>query len=332
VVERQRAVEDGQDQLLVEECVGGWLLERQKTRWCEPGLALQGVADAADVGDVDDAVDAEDVGLLVQDDAEDCVGAVGGWQHGLDGKDGGEGVEGRAVEDVVEDGAADGVVDDVEDGGKIVVADGVEGVGKDAAECEMEDAVGDAGKGVVEDAGSVANGEVDGGACGGAGIPGTARHSDSWDAGLGTQSWRREGSLDTALLCLPAAAAGSTGGTGSRVGSLRTGACGEQGSGLQWSFLPVGRLGAPEDLGSSLAVGLGRRWGQCRFGEVLGSDGKEGCVGKILLLPGSGSTRTDGKVPRSAESESLKGHQHLPCSAAEDRQLLDADPDEGERS
>ena len=250
---------------LVEECVGGWLLERQKTRWCEPanhpfatgvenwktwdgylpGLALQGVADAADVGDVDDAVDAEDVGLLVQDDAEDCVGAVGGWQHGLDGKDGGEDVEGRAVEDVVEDGAADGVVDDVEDGGKIVVADGVEGVGKDAAECEMEDAVGDAGKGVVEDAGSVANGEVDGGACGGAGIPGTARHSDSWDAGLGTQSWRREGSLDTALLCLPAAAAGSTGGTGSRVGSLRTGACGEQGLGLQWSFLPVCRLGAP---------------------------------------------------------------------------------------
>merc|ERR550532_3684580 len=121
------------------ECVGGWLLERQKTRWCEPGLALQGVADAADVGDVDDAVDAEDVVLLVQDDAEDCVGAVGGWQHGLDGKDGGE------------------------------------GVGKDAAECEMEDAVGDAWKGVVEDAGSVANGEVDGGACGGAGIPGTAR-------------------------------------------------------------------------------------------------------------------------------------------------------------
>merc|ERR550532_3216753 len=148
------------------ECVGGWLLERQKTRWCEPGLALQGVADAADVGDVDDAVDAEDVVLLVQDDAEDCV------------------------EDVVEDGAADGVVDDVEDGGKIVVADGVEGVGKDAAECEMEDAVRDAGKGVVEDAGSVANGEVDGGACGGAGIPGTARHSDSWGAGLGTQSWR----------------------------------------------------------------------------------------------------------------------------------------------
>ena len=39
------------------------------------------VEDAADVGDfadVDDAVDAGDVDLLAQDDAEDCVGAVGG--------------------------------------------------------------------------------------------------------------------------------------------------------------------------------------------------------------------------------------------------------------
>ena len=31
----------------------------------------------------------------------------------------------------------------------------------------------------------------------------------------------------------------------------------------------------PEDLGSSLAVGLDRRWGQCRFGEVLGSMGRQ---------------------------------------------------------
>ena len=82
------------------------------------------------------------------------------------------------------------MVDDVEDGGKIVVADGVEGVGKDAAEREREDAVGDAGKGVVEDAGSVAYGEVDGGASGGAGIPGTARHWDSWGAALGSLSLR----------------------------------------------------------------------------------------------------------------------------------------------
>lgn len=289
---------------------------------------MEDAADVGDFADVDDAVGAEDVGLLLQDDAEDCVGAVGGWQHGLDGEDGGEDVEGRAVEDVVEDGAADGVVDDVEDGVKIVAMDGVGGAGKDAAGCEMEDAV----KDVVEDAGSVAYGEVGGVASGGAGIPGTAPHSDSWGAALGSRSWRMEGSLDTALLCLPAAAAGSTGGTGSQVGSLSTGACGEQGWGLQWSFLPVGRLDAPEDLGSSLAVGLDRRWGQCRFGEVRGSGGKEGCVGKIWPRRGSGSTRTAGKVPRSAESASLKGHRRLPCSAAEDRQLRDADPDEGARS
>ena len=54
-----------------------------------------------------------------------------------------------------------------------------------------------------------------------------------------------EGSLDTALLCLPAAAAGSTGGTGSRAGSLSTGACGGLGLVLQWLFLPDDTPGAP---------------------------------------------------------------------------------------
>ena len=39
--------------------------------------------------------------------------------------------------------------------------------------------------------------------------------------------------------------------------------------------------------------------------------GMEGCVGKIWLqLEGSGSTRTDGKVPTSEESASLKGRCH----------------------
>ena len=82
------------------------------------------------------------------------------------------------------------------------------------------------------------------------GIPGTAHCSDSRDAALGNQSWQVEGSLDTALPCLAAVAvAGSTGGMGSRVGTLSTGACGEQGLGLQWLFLPVGKLGAPATIG-----------------------------------------------------------------------------------
>ena len=39
--------------------------------------------------------------------------------------------------------------------------------------------------------------------------------------------------------------------------------------------------------------------------------GMEGCVGKIWQqLGGSDSTRTDGKVPRSEESASLKGRSH----------------------
>ena len=115
------------------------------------------VEDAADVGDfadVEDAVDAGDVDLLAQDDAEDCVGAVGGWQHVLDGEEHGEeDVEERGGGRVVEGGVVDGVADDVVDGVKIVVADGVaddvEGVGEDAAECELGDAVVDAGKDVV---------------------------------------------------------------------------------------------------------------------------------------------------------------------------------------
>lgn len=310
------------------------------TRWSAPVLALADVEDAANVADAVDVGDVEDVDLLVQDDAEDCVGAVGGWQHVLDGEDGGEDAEQRVAEDVVEDGVVDGVVDGVADGVEIVVADGVEdgveGVAKDAAECAMEDAVADAVKGVVEDAamdaGSVVDG-VDGAAFDVEGSPGTVHHWDSWGAALGSQSWQVEGSLGTARPFLAAAAvAGSTGGTGSRVGSLSTGACGVLGSGPRWLFLPVGRRGAPEDLGSSLAVGLDRRWGQCRFGEVLGSGGMEGCVGKIWQqLGGSDSTRTDGKVPRSEESASLKGRSH-PCSAAVGRQLEDDVPDEGERS
>ena len=217
------------------------------------------VEDAANVGDVGDAVDVvdvEDVDLLVQDDAEDCVGAVGGWHHVLDGLDGGEDAEQRVVEDVEEDGVVDGVVGGVADGVEIVgadgVEDGVEGVAKDAAECGMGDAVGDAVKGVVEDAamdaGSVVDG-VDGGASDEEGSPGTARHWGSRGAALGSLSWRVEGSLGTALLCLPAAAvAGSTGGTGSRVGSLGTGACGGLGWGPRWLYPPVGRLGEPETI------------------------------------------------------------------------------------
>ena len=91
------------------------------------------------------------------------------------------------------------------------------------------------------------------------GIPGIAHCLDSRDAALGNQSWRVEGSLDTALPCLAAVAvAGSTGGMGSQVGSLSTGACGEQGLGLQWLFLPVGKLGAPATIGCW--VKAIRRW------------------------------------------------------------------------
>ena len=68
-------------------------------------------------------------------------------------------------------------------------------------------------------------------------------HWDSWGAVLDSQSWEEEGSLGTAHPCL--LAAGSTGGTGSRAGSLSTGACGGLGLVLQWLFLPDDTPGAP---------------------------------------------------------------------------------------
>ena len=65
----------------------------------------------AGVGDAEDVEDAVDADLPAQDDAEDCVGAVGGWQHVLGCEDGGEGVEQRVEKGVVEDGVVEGVVD-----------------------------------------------------------------------------------------------------------------------------------------------------------------------------------------------------------------------------
>ena len=85
----------------------------------------------------------------------------------------------------------------------------------------------------------------------------------------------------------------------------------------------------PEGWGSSPAVGLGRRWGPCRFAEVQGSTNQQRLVSDksklenqlVLyeLSPGEkdepaaktsrpqdlDSTRRDDKVPMSVESASL---------------------------
>ena len=51
----------------------------------------------------------------------------------------------------------------------------------------------------------------------------------------------------------------------------------------------------PEDLGSSLAVGLDRRWGQCRFGEVLGSMGRQRLISHQKVHQGAKDRGKEGK-------------------------------------
>ena len=64
----------------------------------------------------------------------------------------------------------------------------------------------------------------------------------------------------------------------------------------QFDSVKIGdKTGLPEDLGSSLAVGLDRRWGQCRFGEVLGSMGRQRLISHQKVHQGTKRQRGDGE-------------------------------------